>query len=357
MTGAARLGSTLALTAFTAAACGARTGLLVPLDTEDGGVTGPACIGKEIPLDTKAPNLYFVLDGSTSMQEEDKWTNIRAGIATVIDELGPRAAFGTAVFPQQGFDACATGTEVMPLQPGDSEGVTAAAFLAATSFNPTGGTPTAATLEALVPELSSFPQLTFAILATDGGPNCDAALSCDVTTCTSNMDAVPGCPTGGPPNCCDPTTGIGGLGCLDGAAAAAAVAALRAAGVSTFVMGIPGSAPYAAVLDQLALAGGVAKASEPFYYQVDTSDTGALATALGEIAAQATATCTFTLSTAPADAGLVNVFVNGAAVPQAGANGWTLVGTKVTLEGSTCSAIESGAALSVHVEQGCPTLE
>ncbi|MGD0525268.1 MAG: hypothetical protein ABSE49_09000 [Polyangiaceae bacterium] len=357
MTSASRIAWTLALTVFTAVACGARTGLLVPLDTEDGGVTGPACIGTEIPLDTKAPNLYFVLDGSTSMQEENKWANVRAGIATVIGQLGSRAAFGAAVFPQQGLGACATGTEVMPLQPGDAQGATAAAFLAATSFNPTGGTPTAATLQALVPELSSYPQLTFAILATDGGPNCDAALSCDAAACTSNMDGVPGCPTGGPPNCCDPTTGIGGLGCLDGVAATAAVAAMRAAGVETFVMGIPGSAPYAAVLDELAIAGGAAKASEPYYYQVDTSDTGALSAALGEIAAQATASCTFTLSTAPVDPALVNLFVNGTEVPQDGPNGWTLAGTKVTLEGSTCSAVETGMALSVHVEQGCPTLE
>ncbi|HEY3818564.1 MAG TPA: vWA domain-containing protein [Polyangiaceae bacterium] len=356
MTGVSQVAWTLALTALTAVACGARTGLLVPLDTEDGGLTGPACMGTEIPLDTNAPNLYFVIDGSTSMQEDSKWTNVRSSVAALITALGPRASFGAAVFPTQGGDACTTGSEVMPVQPGDSQGTAAAAFLAATSVNPTGGTPTAATLRALVPELSSFPQLTFAILATDGGPNCDPTLSCGVAACTSNMDGAPGCPVGGPPNCCDPVTGAGGLACLDGTATVQAVSALRAAGVETFVMGIPGSAPYAAVLDELALAGGGARANEPYYYQVDSSDTGALGDALGEIAAQAVASCTFTLTQTPGDPGLVNVYVDGSVVPQSGANGWSLAGTKVTLEGSTCGGVEAGTALSVHVEQGCPTV-
>jgi hypothetical protein len=313
-------------------------------------------VGTPIPVDTNTPNLYFVLDGSTSMQEESKWANVRTAVATLITQLGPRAAFGAAVFPTQGADACTTGTEVMPVQTGDSQGATAGVFLAATSLTPQGGTPTAATLEALLPELSAFPQLTFAILATDGGPNCDSALSCGVDDCTSNMDGVPGCPVAGPPNCCDPTTGIGGLGCLDAAGTTAAVSALRAAGVETFVMGIPGSAPYAAVLDELAIAGGGARTSEPYYYQVDTSDTGALGAAFAEIAAQATASCTFTLSTSPTDPGEVNVYVNGVLVPQGGADGWSLQGTKVTLEGSTCSAIGTGGASSVTVEDGCATV-
>jgi len=356
MTGVSQVAWTLALAAGTVVACGARTGLLVPLNTTDGGLAGPACAGTEIPLDTNAPNLYFVLDGSTSMQEDSKWPNVRSAVATLITQLGPRAGFGAAVFPTQGADACTTGSEVMPVQAGDSQGATAAVFLAATSVTPMGGTPTAATLEALLPELTAFPQLTFAILATDGGPNCDAALSCGVAECTSNLDGAPGCPVGGPPNCCDHTTGVGGQGCLDAAQTTQAVTALRAAGVETFVMGIPGSAPYAAVLDQLAIAGGGARASEPYYYRVDTSDTGALGAALAQIAAEAIASCTFTMTRAPANPDELNVYVDGTVVPKDGADGWSLAGMKVTLEGSTCNAIETGAAQSVQVEEGCATV-
>ena len=208
-----------------------------------------------------------------------------------------------------------------------------------------------------MPELSAFPQATFAILATDGGPNCDrGALLPGVDDCTSNMDAVPGCPVGGPPNCCDPTTGLGGIGCLDGAQAAKAVTALRSAGVETFVMGIPGSAPYAAVLDQLAIAGGGARSSEPFYYRVDTADTSALEASLAQIAAQATSSCSFTLTRLPVNPNEVNVYVGGSLVPRDGPDGWSLQGTKLTLEGATCESIQTGKALSVRVIEGCPTV-
>jgi hypothetical protein len=348
-----------ALTALVAlVACGARTGLLVPTDTGDTAVGdgGSSCVGTAIPLDPNTPNLYFVLDASRSMQEENKWENVRSAVAALIAQLGTRAQFGAAVFPTQGADQCASGSQVMAVQAGDTQGATANTFLAATSFTPLGGTPTAATLQALEPGLIAFPQLTFAILATDGGPDCDAALSCGSDACTSNIDGEPGCPTGGPPNCCSAPGGGSGLGCLDGANAAQAVAALRAAGVPTFVMGIPGSAPYAAVLDALAIAGGGARSSEPFYYQVDTADTGALGAALSQIAARATASCAFTLTREPIDAGEVNVYLGDSEVPRDGAGGWSLQGTKLTLEGSTCAAIEAGSAPPVRVLEGCPTL-
>ena len=356
MTGVSHAVWTAALAALTVAACGARTGLLAPGDTGDSGAPGPTCNGTEIPLDTNAPNLYFVLDASGSMLEQSKWTNVQSAVATLITQLGPRARFGAAVFPAAGAGECSAGAEVMAVQTGDSQGATASVFVAATTLTPAGGTPTAATLEGLVPELSAFPQQTFAILATDGGPNCDAVLSCGVDDCTSNIDGVPGCPVGGPPSCCDPTTGAGGLGCLDGLQAAQAVTDLRAAGVETFVMGIPGSAPYAAVLDRLAIAGGGARPTEPFYYQVDTADTGALGSALAQIAAQATASCTFTLTRAPKVPGQVNLYVGGTVVPRDGADGWTLQGTKLTVEGSTCGAIRTGHALSVRVVEGCSTV-
>lgn len=348
----ARVLWTLGVAGAGAVACGARTPLLVP----DGG----ECLGTFVPVDVENPVLYFLLDHSGSMAEMDKWPNMRSVIAELMTELGPRARFGAAMFPAQSTsDECATGAEVMPVQLGDSQGTAAGVFLAATSLAPTGGTPTAATVEALTPELASFPELTFAILATDGGPNCDAALSCDASTCTSNMDNTPNCPTGGPPNCCDPTTGIGGLGCLDGARTAAAVTSLQAAGVRTFVLGIPGSAPYAAVLDSLAQAGGTARATEPYYYSVDTADTTALATGLAQIAQQAAFGCTLLLPQPPPDPAEVNLYVGGNVVPQDGPNGWTVAGSRLTLLGSTCAAVVGTDGMptqALRVLEGCATV-
>jgi hypothetical protein len=362
MTRLSHAACTLVLAGTPLAACGARTGLVLPGETTDGGTPpsdGGSCTGSQVPLLVNAPNLYFVLDISGSMKEMNKWTNVRTVVSDLITQLGSRARFGATVFPAPGGDACAVGTEVLPLRLGDSQGATASAFMAATSLTPAGGTPTAPTFEALVPELTSQPEVTFAILATDGGPNCNSALSCNADTCTSNMDQVMGCPLGGTPNCCDPMGGVGGIGCLDGARATKAVGDLRAAGVETFVIGIPGSAPYAAVLDSLAQAGGTARGSEPYYYRVDTADEGALSGVLAQIAAKVIASCTFHLSMTPADPNQVNVYVAGALVPRDGPNGWSLQGATLTLEGSTCAAAQDGGAVSVasiRVVQGCPTV-
>lgn len=354
---------TVTLVGAAIAACGARTGLPLPgASAGDAGAppgqdAAPSCKGTEIPLDVNAPNLYFVLDASGSMLEDSKWSNVLDVVGQLITQLGPRARFGAAVFPAPFANECAAGVEVMPAQLGDSQGATASAFLSATSpITPVGGTPTAATMAALAPELAAFPQATFAILATDGGPNCDAAIACDVDTCTSNMDGAQGCPVGGQPNCCDPVTGIGGLGCLDGPAATLAVSDLRKAGVETFVLGIPGSAPYAAVLDGLATAGGTARPSEPLYYRVDSADTSALTAAFAEIAAQITASCTFILKHAAKGSGDVNVYVDGLVVPEDGADGWSLQGRRLTIDGKTCAALQNGTALGVRVVEGCPTV-
>jgi len=361
MTRVSQVTWTAALIGATAAACGARTGLPSPADLGADGGSGPgsgppSCTGTEIPLELNVPDLYFVLDASGSMQEESKWTNVTAVVGALIAQLGPRARFGAAVFPEPLANECATGVEVMSLRLGDTAGAVASAFVNATTLTPVGGTPTAATLEALAPELEGFTHETFVILATDGGPNCDDALACGVDQCTSNIDGVPNCPVGGPANCCDPVSGAGGIGCLDGPRAVAAVAALAAGHVQTFVLGIPGSAPYASVLDELATAGGTARPNEPLYYRVDSADTTALGGALGEIAARATASCDFVLTRLPKDPGQVNVYVAGALVPQSGPDGWSLKGKQLALDGATCAAIQNGTALGVRVVEGCPTV-
>ncbi|HEY2365946.1 MAG TPA: vWA domain-containing protein, partial [Polyangiaceae bacterium] len=134
------------------------------------------CACTEIGLLTDAPNLYFVLDRSGSMDTNGKWSTVRIVVAQVMKGLGPRANFGVAIFPNPNDDnACAPGLQVMSTRPGDApagtQGPTTSAMLAVTAAPPEGGTPTAASLNALLPTLSKLPGRTFVILATDGGPN------------------------------------------------------------------------------------------------------------------------------------------------------------------------------------------
>jgi hypothetical protein len=350
----------LAVLASAGAGCGARTGLLLP--SLEGGTEAvdaapdTSCEQSPISIEPNVPNLYFVLDVSSSMSEDMKWTNVRTVVGQLITQLGASAKFGATVFPAQGTgDVCSAGAEVMPLRSGDAQGATARAFLEATNFPPHGGTPTAATLEGLTKELSALRGPTFVILATDGGPNCNSALTCDLSTCTSNIDDGPGCPPAGP-SCCIPGVAAG-LGCLDGARTVTAVSALDALGIETFVLGIPGSAPYAAVLDSVAVAGGTARTVEPLYYRADDADPTTLAAVLADIAAQTMASCTFALAQAPKDPGAVNVQIDGAVVPEEGPDGWALSGAQLTLRGASCRAVQGTATPSpLSVVEGCPTV-
>jgi hypothetical protein len=313
----------------------------------DGGLCG--CL--DLPLLGDAPNIYFVLDRSGSMEENGKWTTMRAVITDVMRKLGPRGRFGAAVFPDPRQDECAPGIEVMALRPGDSPagsyGPATSAFGLSTSFIARGGTPTAATLVALKNKLAALAGKTYVILATDGGPNCDPLAQCDIAHCIPNIEGAAGCEPNTPPSCCDQSP----ENCLDGNAAVAAVASLKSAGIPTYVVGVPGSGPYAAVLGSMAAAGGTTR-----YYDVNSADQSAFAAALSTIAAKITATCTFSLDQAPPDSGMVNVYLDDAVVPRDPVDGWSIDGAKVTLLGAACQKVLNGNALTVRIVAGCPTV-
>jgi hypothetical protein len=318
---------------------------------DDGGF----CDCVDVPLFTDPPNLYFVLDRSGSMADEDKWDTVRVTVGRVLREIGPRANFGAAQFPTPDTSsACVPGSEIMSVRPGDpptgADGPTTTFLLTVTRPPPYGGTPTAATLTALLPKIKAYPGKTFVILATDGGPNCNASAQCDATQCIDNIEGAPGCPPNGPPNCCESAP----KSCLDAQPSVDAVAAYKATGIPVYVIGIPGSAPYATVLDNLAEAGGTAQATSPKYFAVDTASSNDLLATLKKVAAKIVATCDFKLTAPPADPGLVNVYFDEQPVPQA--NNWTIAGDTVTLLGATCDRVKNGDVLDVRIITGCPTV-
>jgi hypothetical protein len=324
------------------------------------GPEGGVCDCIDQPLLGTPPTLYFVLDRSGSMSDDNKWEAIRRALFDVVTSLGPRAQFGAAVFPSPtSQDSCAPGIEVFAPLRGDSPAGTAgpietAFFDSFKNILASGGTPTDATLQALYSRLTSLPGVVYVILATDGGPNCNGAAECDAGGCTINIDVSSGCPAGGPPNCCA-VAGVGSAAdCLDSEPTLQAVQAIADAGIPVYIMGIPGSAPYASLLDQLAQAGGTARGSEPLYYAVGSADQGALQQALSAIAATVTGTCTLTLNSPPIPT-LVNVFLDEQPLAQSGPDGWTLDGSVVTVLGASCQQILAGSVLDVRVVVGCPT--
>jgi len=319
---------------------------------------GSYCDCVDTPLFAEPPNIYFVLDRSGSMLEGGKWDVVRQVVAQILRGLGPRANFGATVFPGFEKSACALPREVLPISPGDppgADGNTTNALLQATSGAPSGGTPTAQALRSVLPILRNATGKSFVILATDGGPNCNAAASCSFDRCMPNIESADGCSPGGPRNCCEPPDGFREA-CLDSPATSSAVLALKAAGIPVYVVGLPGTAQYGALLDQLAVNGGTALATSPRYFKVDLAN-NQLLVALKKIAAKIVATCDFTLKEAPADARRVNVYLDEVVLPRDPVNGWKIDGGTVTLVGEACSKVLNGDVLDVRIIAGCPTVE
>jgi hypothetical protein len=310
---------------------------------------------------THPPNLYFLFDVSGSMASPGgggytRYQLVQHSAVEMIATLGPLINVGAAVFPRGASvaDPCHVGGEVFPVSPGDpimpSTGPTTAGFVAATSLDPAGGTPTAATLTALKPDLLALGGVTVVLLATDGGPNCDAALSCGVDQCIPNIEAQ--CkPIGS--NCCAPAATPGPEGCVDHDAAVAAVAAISGAGIPVYVIGIPGSGLYASVLDDMAVAGGAPQAGQPSYYAVD--DLSALEQVFQSIAG-AFVSCVFDLADPPADEDHTNVYFDADVVPGDPVSGWVWASpTEIELVGAACTKLKSGAVKQVQIVSGCAT--
>lgn len=142
---------------------------------------------------------------------------------------------------------------------------------------------------------------------------------------------------------------------MDNVATDAALTQLHNAGISTYVIGLPGiEATLGSVLDGMADAGGTARSGSPSYYEVSDSQT--LATTLRSIATQIAVSCTITLQNTPPNWGQVNVYLDALEVPSSTDNGWTQIDDH-TLEitGSYCTTLQTGNVFQVQVTAGCPT--
>jgi hypothetical protein len=135
------------------------------------------------------------------------------------------------------------------------------------------------------------------------------------------------------------------------------IVAMAALGIKTYVIGLPGSASAAALLNGLAVAGGTTQ----YYSPSDPMD---LQNQLTSIASNTVDQCTLTLSPPPADPSMVHLIVTDTANPagvqiprstDGGGDGWTLSanGTTATLLGSICTNAKDGDYTSITFVYGC----
>jgi hypothetical protein len=336
------------------------------LDAEDNCGTSP------FEATQRQVNVLLVIDKSGSMADtpegfsDDKWTATKAALRTALDRSKSVLAFGLELFPVPRECEMPEGSEMDVTVHAGSTSVPKI-MDRLNKVLPGGGTPTARALERALEyftagEGAALEGDRYVLLATDGGPNCNQVSDCEVDECTVNLDGQ--CPEQ-VTNCCDPAEAGEGsqVGCLDEAGTLEEIEALAAAGIPTFVVGIPGSEEYAASLDRMAEAGGaVNPGAPPSYFAVSASGgVGALAEVLTSITTKLITTCRFQLESDPPELERLNVEVDGETVPQAGADGWEIdISTSpptIEVKGATCETIQIEGAEKVRVVYGCPTIE
>jgi hypothetical protein len=342
-----------------------------PLPGNDGGPppldAGGLCGNQLHRIISDAPNVYFVLDASGSMNAPvadgstvTRYQRVRKAAIQLVEDLGALIHVGVALFPHEAdeVDPCAIGAQVMAVAPGDPEvgGGTTQAFKNKTNIEPFGGTPTAATLADLRPGLAALPGRTFVLLVTDGGPNCNADAACGGDGCQYNIEGCTGdscCDPGG--NCCAPGAPVGPEGCLDSEATLAAVKAYADSELPLYVIGIPGSEVYEDLLAQMAITAGTAQFAKPFYYAVGDLDN--LNAVLSQIAASAIS-CIFEVEDSPPVPDQTNVYLDGVVLPADLQDGWRWMDpdlTRIELLGEACDKLKTGKVKSVQIVSGCPT--
>lgn len=359
---------------------------LIDVDTLHPATESP-CGATAIALEFRRPDLYFVLDGSGSMldsippgaglRDNDGSAVLLStrfdasiwAIEKVLAEVGHRVNFGASIFPGKD-DTCGPGEEVFELQPGDAVSYAVGGIYGPIlkellfglhRHSPSGATPVAATLTDLLPRLLQGGRDSHVFLLTDGAPNCNTQVACEASACLPNLQRAILTDSAGdsfscesPLNCCGPEL-LGPESCLDEPGSRQAIAALTNAGVSTYVIGIPGSDDYADVLDSLAIAGGTARPQAPLYYRVaDAAELSQTVSALGQALALS---CTIELTEAPPETELVNVFFDGQVVEYDSDNGWRWQGElRLKLLGTSCDLWRGGQVLQADIVAGCPSV-
>ena len=349
------------------------------LDVQPSGCEGPPALdstgycGNEIvPVLTRKPNLYFVVDASRSMAEGflgssvDKYTHALLAVRDLLREVGHRINYGAALFPEPvEDDTCAPGAEVFETAEGDALDcerlygpVLSDFFGAVGDREPSGATPLAETLEALTANLESLEGSTSVILITDGAPNCHDGLGCPADECVPNLERVDwgGGVCGIDIDCCDASIDpLLALNCLDSARSLDAIEALEEEGIRTYVVGLPGSEVFGGVLDAMAAAGGTSREGETEYFSVTETDD--LEKALDEIGGEGSLGCSIELSEPPTNPERINVYFDDELVQGDSDDGWSYAEDAIIeLHGDACDVLEGGTISQVQVVEGCPTL-
>ena len=371
---------------------GAGNGIIDPSKICDGMFANQTCAADTVGQLLKTPNMLIVIDESGSMNQKSsaasastKWGEMRQALtaALSVQKVRSNINFGLELFPNSGDPNA-------PIDPNDSNPTTSCAvpgdtnvaievpietgtdkvntiLAAVNGAAPAGGTPTNRALQQAYTYFTTSPGKDlvgdkFVLLATDGGPNCNSGLSCTKESCTQNMDLLCGDHTVNTKiNCCD---GAGYI-CLDDVATVGEINNLAAAGIKTYVVGIPGSEAYSTTLDEMATAGQapntMAGATHQYYAVSASNSLADLQAAFEDITTKLVTSCDIPLTKSPTDISQVQVAIEcqkiNQVAPDAGTGGffvdYSFTPAHIQLVGSTCSNMQLNGAREVDIVVGC----
>jgi hypothetical protein len=294
-----------------------------------------SCGAQNTPIEVEnlgdPPDLLIVLDRSGSMSSPipmfppnftSKWMIMRDALNALSAEFDDNIRLGLAEFPTNDDCAADAGAAVrVPIDLGQAPEIMQ--YFATRS--PNGNTPAMLGLQAALTYYNSIaanPAGRYVLFATDGEPNCAA----DAATASAQT--------------------------------VAAVQALAAAGIKTYVLGFGGGFVDDSVLNMSALAGQVPRAGGPPHYYAANNATE-LQNVLDQIAGGIIVpSCSYALASAPPVPDDVTVTLDGVVVPRSTqhTNGWDYYPDAMTITffGTYCDQISSGAVANVSFVYGCP---
>lgn len=371
--------------AVLAAACGARTGLNVPdvafpedatidapdvvdvVDVVD--VRPPTCATGRFTLTQRGADMMLVVDRSGSMGQRlgaarsgpSKWVLLRDALAGTLPAFQGRIGTGALFYPQDGAETRVSTCALPNIPSVDINPALNTASRVIDVFHetgPGGSTPTAAALLRAYTWFVRNPnraRARYLVLATDGGPNCNAAL--DPRRCVCVGGALGGA---GGLSCARDGDG---LRCLDRDRTVNEIRDMvtnPVASIPTFVIGLAddSDASYAATLTAMAVAGGrpfFNARGEPTYYNVQVaSDLTQAFTTIQETVSR----CAFVTPSRPGVTGSIVLSAGGAVVPAdpSRRNGWDWTDRafgEITLFGPACDNVIAARTTEVVANVVC----
>jgi hypothetical protein len=359
------------------------------LGDDAGGLTGPFTLDASVSTGSSlgdagcatamaqahgsAVYLLFVLDGSGSMKQENKWTAVVPALTDIFSQMSaaadPGVGAGLIVFSDTMDSTAGAGPYPSPSDVSVAY-VSAAqntALATRLSGQPMSGTPTETALTGGYTELESFTPKSpltadgkkVVVLITDGAPTDGCSILASVNSYTSNPCVM--------------------------MAAQKLMEAGPKGPVETFVIGV-GDFPSAIALDfdpsflgYVAQAGGTGPAncnpsensmtSDLCYFEIDPSKSATASqlqqqfeTALNTIRGEVVS-CTFPIESSnlgTVDPTKVNVEIGGKTILQDANNGWTYDNpthpTEIILHGAACTEAKGQVTEKVNIVLGCKTM-